>query len=376
MKYNQVKKVTNQFIELVSKAINKNPDEKSDYQEINSIKFKNLYENSIYIIVKQIFYRFVEKILNINIEELDDLKFFSIKETINTEEQSKNKNIKKSKQKTYKKIDNTINKIIVENKVEKSVLNIEHCNKYRSISITQENLRWYMIYVITNTVNNKKYIGQAVSHLKIRNKYKPYGSTGRLASHFREAFSKKEHQCTYLNNAIRDSGKDKFIVETLIECTKEDVDRLEIQYIKQYNSMFPEGYNIMQGGRKIEGYIEKGTSVPRKLPCLKHKLEMSQRTREYNRKKRMDQCLKYFKYNILLGFNKYICKGKDFDGYECYMLNFKKEKPAIRAIFGGQHIKLEESYNKCIEFYKELKENLAKRLDAGNSSESDSTTEL
>jgi group I intron endonuclease len=237
----------------------------------------------------------------------------------------------------------------------------------RDIKLDTPEDRWYVIYVITNNVDNKQYVGQAVSHIKIKEKYIPYGAEGRLLAHFREANSKKVHQCAYLNNAIRDHGKENFTVKTLVECEKEQVDELEIKYIQEFNSMFPHGYNIMRGGRKIDGYIEKG-NVPRKSPELHHKLEMAERTRNYRKKQKMEACLEYFKSgNILFSFERYIEKTIDKDGYECWMLSFLTGKKPLRAIFGGKHITLDESYIKCREFYDELEEILAKHLDAGNS---------
>ncbi len=243
----------------------------------------------------------------------------------------------------------------------------ERFNKYSSINITDPELRWYVVYVITNNVNNKQYVGQAVSHIKCKNKYIPYGAEGRLKAHFLEANSNKEHQCTALNNAIREHGKENFTVDPIYNCSKKKIDELEIKAIQDYNSMFPNGYNIMRGGRKIEGYIEKDASIPRKSPSLEHRLEMAERTRAFMRNKKMNQCLEYFKTTKLLVIQSYLKQGKDKDGFDCYMLNFRGGESPIRAIFGGQHISLENSLKKCNEFYAELKEKLAKHLDAGNS---------
>lgn len=250
-------------------------------------------------------------------------------------------------------------------------------DKLRDQTLLEPKGRWYVIYVITNEVDGKKYVGQAVSHIKIKDKYKPYAAYGRLLAHFREANSKKKHQCAYLNNAIRAHGREKFTVETLVECEKKEVDALEVKYIREYNSTFPNGYNIMKGGRSLEGTEASGNeeSVPRKSPSLEHKLEMAERTRRHYRKLKMQACIEYFKDKVLCIFDAYILKGKDHDQYTCYMLLFKKEKPQLRAVFGGQHMDLDSSFHQCVDFYNELRENLAKRLDAGNTLESESTTQ-
>ena len=45
------------------------------------------------------------------------------------------------------------------------------------------------IYKITNTKDNKHYVGQAMSHRKNLGKYKPFGYEGRFRDHISEANS-------------------------------------------------------------------------------------------------------------------------------------------------------------------------------------------
>ena len=60
------------------------------------------------------------------------------------------------------------------------------------------------IYVITNLITKKQYVGQTVSHRKNRNKYRPFGFEGRFKDHISEALcNTKKKQCNYLNNSIR-----------------------------------------------------------------------------------------------------------------------------------------------------------------------------
>ena len=116
------------------------------------------------------------------------------------------------------------------------------------------------IYLIKNTLINKQYVGQTVSHRKNRNKYRPFGYQGRFKDHISEALcNTKKKQCNYLNNAIRQYGKDAFTVELIIECTKNELDVMEELYIKQYNTLYPNGYNLTKGGkvfREIQPDIE------------------------------------------------------------------------------------------------------------------------
>ena len=61
--------------------------------------------------------------------------------------------------------------------------NLELKNK----TIVDENLRWVEIYRITNKINKKVYIGQAISHRKNNNKYTPKGMEGRFKQHIKES---------------------------------------------------------------------------------------------------------------------------------------------------------------------------------------------
>lgn len=96
------------------------------------------------------------------------------------------------------------------------------------------------IYKITNKVNGKCYIGQSINIDK------------RIKEHFWKATCEKDVSFnSILHQAIRKYGKDNFICEVLQECSIEDIDKLEQQYIKEYNSVTPYGYNIMFGGQKV-----------------------------------------------------------------------------------------------------------------------------
>jgi group I intron endonuclease len=108
------------------------------------------------------------------------------------------------------------------------------------------------IYIITNTTNNKQYIGQTLSHRLNHGKYRPFGTIGRFKDHISEALcNSKAKQCRYLNNAIRKNGSDKFKVELLEYCEKENLNELEIKYIFQKGTLFPNGYNLTKGGKHM-----------------------------------------------------------------------------------------------------------------------------
>ena len=113
------------------------------------------------------------------------------------------------------------------------------------------------IYIIKNKINNKVYIGQAVSHRLNNKKYRYFGYDGRFKDHISEAINNtKKKQCTYLNNAIRKYGQDNFFVELIEICEKNNSDIKEIQNITKHNSLYPNGYNLTIGGKSFKNNIK------------------------------------------------------------------------------------------------------------------------
>ena len=118
------------------------------------------------------------------------------------------------------------------------------------------------IYIITNIENNMIYVGQTRSHYKNRGKYRPFGYVKRFNSHISEALvNNKKKQCTYLNNAIRKYGKDKFTVKLLELVSLDELDTKEKYYIEKFSSTYPSGYNLTSGGKTKQIYKIKNNST-------------------------------------------------------------------------------------------------------------------
>ena len=111
--------------------------------------------------------------------------------------------------------------------------------------------RYGIIYMFTNKVNNKKYIGQTISE---KNRYYYH-------------FYKGAKECQYFHAAISKYGKDNFDYEVLyrselFEDTKENkrlikktLNDKEQFFIKKYNTVDREkGYNITIGGDGTPGH--------------------------------------------------------------------------------------------------------------------------
>ena len=116
------------------------------------------------------------------------------------------------------------------------------------------------IYVITNTINNKKYVGQTRSHRLNHNKYRPFGYIGRFKDHVNECYSKKKSGSRYLNYALLKYDVNTFTCEKIIECSLDKLDEYEIKYIKEYNTKYPNGYNLTDGGKSCR-YVRVDKSL-------------------------------------------------------------------------------------------------------------------
>jgi len=92
------------------------------------------------------------------------------------------------------------------------------------------------IYKITNKITNKCYIGETTKSDPEKRWYQHKNTIKRGVG------------CPALQNSVIKHGIDNFKFEILIICFDEDRFKYEIEYIKKYNTMVPNGYNILEGG--------------------------------------------------------------------------------------------------------------------------------
>lgn len=94
------------------------------------------------------------------------------------------------------------------------------------------------IYKITNTCNDKVYVGQTVQSLHTR-----------WAGHLYKANSPRAKDNDYpLYRAMRKYGSINFSIQVIEEVPKEKLDEREIYWIKEFDCIAPKGYNCNQGG--------------------------------------------------------------------------------------------------------------------------------
>jgi group I intron endonuclease len=101
------------------------------------------------------------------------------------------------------------------------------------------------IYKITNKITKKCYIGET----------KEKDPEERYKRHLRTI--RRGKGCPALRDAMKKHGEENFVFEVLIICFDEDRMAHEKEYIKKYNSMVPNGYNILEGGRGGAGFKGK-----------------------------------------------------------------------------------------------------------------------
>ena len=114
------------------------------------------------------------------------------------------------------------------------------------------------IYIITNKINNKQYIGVTYNTLDIRFKSHCYDKN-------------------VVSQAIRKYGKENFTIDTLLNCSSMDeAYDLEPKYIVEHSTKYPNGYNVSDGG--------KGSQVGKRKPTpenVKQKIRESIKENHY-----------------------------------------------------------------------------------------------
>lgn len=93
-----------------------------------------------------------------------------------------------------------------------------------------------IIYKATSP-SGRSYIGQT-----------KYTAEKRWRQHINEANRKKFHQCRALNEAIRKHGGHNFKLEVILECSDDEMNDWEEEYIWSEKTLYPDGYNLTKGG--------------------------------------------------------------------------------------------------------------------------------
>lgn len=93
----------------------------------------------------------------------------------------------------------------------------------------------YCIYKVTNSINNKSYIGQ----------------TKNLVERLNDHIYSEYHGALLLHRAIKKYGIENFVVTIIAQTNdKTELDDFEISWIQESNTLSPSGYNLAEGGSR------------------------------------------------------------------------------------------------------------------------------
>jgi len=103
------------------------------------------------------------------------------------------------------------------------------------MDISKFDNKLHYVYVTTNLINGKQYVGDHTINIKERKYYLGSGS--------------------YLRNAVKYYGEENFFKEILEwGDNREEISKLQEKYIKEFNTLKPNGYNISPtGGIGVQG---------------------------------------------------------------------------------------------------------------------------
>lgn len=233
------------------------------------------------------------------------------------------------------------------------------------------------IYKITNKTNGKCYVGQTRSHRLNHGKYRPFGSFGRFKDHISEARCCNKIGSKYLNSAILKYGAESFTYEIVTTCKLTELDEFERKYILEFNTKFPHGYNLTDGGQGI-GYLKGGKieldiepiEKPIRLNTYKHSEETKKKiangiktalNTETSKKSLMHRAqtqhmekkfelLKDVEININNPNYHINIRTHEKENYEYVVLKFGSK----RVSFVGKHEPFENTLNRAKEFIQEL----------------------
>lgn len=125
------------------------------------------------------------------------------------------------------------------------------------------------VYLVTNIITGKKYVGQS----------KCYDIETRWTSHRKML---KDSIGRYLLAAYNKYGINNFKFQIICICFDENCDTFEEEYIKKFNTLIPNGYNLKTGGKSSRHSEETKQLISKKLReriTDDIRLEMRERTK-------------------------------------------------------------------------------------------------
>lgn len=159
---------------------------------------------------------------------------------------------------------------------------IERCVEFLEIDIM-----FGTIYKITNIINSKVYIGQTKKAITVR---------------FKEHSINKTKSA--ISNAIQKYGKENFEVKVLTYCNSmKEMNHREEYYIKLFNTLSPNGYNLRAGGNNSTCSDETKAKISKAKKGISHSHseETKRKIGLANRKRKLSEYTKQKIANSRLG---------------------------------------------------------------------------
>ncbi len=236
-------------------------------------------------------------------------------------------------------------------------------------SSSEKDIDFGEIYLVKCTKTNLCYIGQAK---KYNSNLEKKGGKSRWNQHCTSALSNGTSQFnSEFHKAIREHGKDSFTLEILCTCHKNELNDLEKFYIKKFNTLHPNGYNMTEGGS--DG---KHCELANKKKCVKRRdysdeskqnMSKGQIGKRYEEKPRKNQDDTNLPKNIaairrngeLLGYQvKKFPMGIDTKEY-IYKTFKNKAHPEIALEKATEYLEfLKQEYEKKVKDYKEEQDSI------------------
>jgi hypothetical protein len=232
------------------------------------------------------------------------------------------------------------------------------------------------VYVITCKTTKLQYVGAAKEYMGADKQN--WGTKGRWTRHIYDSSNKERAGYnTEFYQAIRKYGKDDFEVKTICIVSIEDMYDHEKHYIKTYNTLHPNGYNMTEGGKNgkhCEASNIKKLVVGRKYSeednRKKSERQLGTRFEQKERKNADDNHLPknisaIRKDNILVGYQiKKFPVGIDKPEY-IYKTFKNKSNPEIALEMAIENLEtLKIDYIAKVENHKKDKQEQAKALEA------------
>lgn len=198
------------------------------------------------------------------------------------------------------------------------------------------------IYKITNLINNKIYIGQAVN-LKVRIRtHEKYDTPEK----YKGSLSFDNELNMPIHMAIMKYHLNNFKIEIIEECPINLLDEREKYWISYYNCKTPNGYNLTDGGQG--GHPKRGESNHFSKYTEEQINEVKKFLKEGKRPKEVFQLCPQISIDSIYAIN----LGKSWrDENESYPLNNKQHK---RAFNDEEKIKIKELFEKDCKNYSKM----------------------